>query len=116
MTSQASAHNPYHRPFEDLFAQSARPLSYFLPAVVHPIFGNLTEQFIGSSLYGESLTEHTLYLGWVPLILAFVAFRGWRQERRLRAKSQEPRAREDFYISFFRFYRCTGHIVDLELW
>ncbi|MFA5357160.1 MAG: hypothetical protein WC301_07180, partial [Candidatus Omnitrophota bacterium] len=64
----------YVKNFNDLFAQSARPLSYFLPAIVHPFFGGFTEQFIGSSLYGVSLTEHTLYLGWMPLILAFVAF------------------------------------------
>ncbi|TRZ96081.1 hypothetical protein D4R78_02100 [bacterium] len=63
------------RPFNDLFTQSARPLSYFLPASFHPVFGKFTEHFIGSSLYGESLTEHTLYLGWIPLILAFIAFK-----------------------------------------
>jgi len=115
-SSEASVFNLYRRPFEDLFSQSARPLSYFLPAVVHPIFGKFTEQFIGSSLYGVSLTEHTLYLGWVPLILAFVAFRKWRRERRLRAKSQEPRAREDFYISFFIFLAVVAWFFSQPPW
>ncbi len=87
--SEASALNPYRRPFEDLFAQSARPLSYFLPAVVHPVFGKFTEQFIGSSLYGVSLTEHTLYLGWIPLILAFIAFRRWKKGKKLRDSLQK---------------------------
>ncbi len=79
----ATAFNPYHRPFEDLFAQSAKPLSYLLPAAVHPIFGKFTEQFIGTQLYGVSFTEHTLYLGWIPLILAFVAIKRWRKMRKI---------------------------------
>lgn len=80
-TTPASAFNLYHRPFEDLFTQSAKPLSYFLPAIVHPLFGKFTERFIGTQLYGESVTEHTLYLGWTPLILAFFAFRRWRKRK-----------------------------------
>jgi hypothetical protein len=88
------------RPFEDLFAQSARPLSYFLPAIMHPVFWVFTEQFIGTPLYGTSLTEHTLYLGWIPLILAFVAFRHWKRNRKLRVINYNlPTA--DFYIVFF---------------
>jgi len=96
--SQASASNPYRRPFEDLFEQSARPLSYFFPAPVHPVFGKFTEQFIGTSLYGMSLTEHTLYLGWVPLILAFLAFRKWRRDRLLEDNSGY---KDSFNIGFF---------------
>jgi hypothetical protein len=94
--SAPSAQNPYYRPFEDLFTQSARPLSYVLPAAVHPFFGKLTEMFIGSQLYGMSFTEHTLYLGWTPLVLAFLAFRRWRKNRKLRITNKE-----DFYIGFF---------------
>jgi hypothetical protein len=122
-TTVASFFNPYHRPFEDLFAQSAKPLGYLLPAATHPIFGKFTEQFVGSQLYGVSFTEHTLYLGWTPLILAFIAFRRWRQERRLRAKSpawpagrQEPRAREDFYIGFFVFLAIVAWLFSQPPW
>lgn len=85
--SLPSAQNIYRRPFEDLLAQSARPLSYFLPAAVHPLFGKFTESFVGTALYGISFTEHTLYLGWTTLALAFLAFR--------------KRASEKFYIGFF---------------
>ena len=77
----ASDFNLYHRPFEHLFIMAARPLSYFLPAAVHPVLGKFTEQFIGSPLYGLSFTEHTLYLGWTPLILSFIVFRRWRKRR-----------------------------------
>mgnify|MGYP001618118621 CR=1 FL=1 len=52
----------YHRPFENLFAQSARPLSYFLPSTFHPLFGGIAQMFIGSGYYGKNFTEHSLYL------------------------------------------------------
>lgn len=102
---KASVYNPFFRPFDDLFSQAAKPLSYLLPATTHPVFGKFTENFIGSQLYGESLTEHTLYLGWVPLILAFMAFRRWRKNRKIQGQSPKsgdsPCYRESFYIGFF---------------
>lgn len=104
-SSLASAWNLYHRPFEDLFEQSARPLSYFLPAAVHPLFGKFTEQFMGSKLYGMSFTEHTLYLGWVPLILAFIAFRGWKKKRK-----------ESFNVGFFIFLAVAAWLFSQPPW
>jgi len=101
---QVSAHNPYHRAFEDLFVQSAKPLSYLLPAVVHPIFGKFTEQFVGSQFYGVSFTEHTLYLGWTPLILAFIAFRRWKKRR------------DDFYIGFFVLLAIAAWLFSQPPW
>lgn len=118
----ASVFNAYHRPFEDLFSQSARPLSYFLPASVHPIFGKFTENFIGSSLYGDSFTEHTLYLGWTPLVLAFIAFRRWRKERKQVDNSgtvpfrDSPYHNEDFYIGFFVFLAIVAWFFSQPPW
>lgn len=83
------------RPFEDLFAQSARPLSYILPSPLHPVVGGFSEQFVGSQLYGTSLTEHALYLGFAPLILAFVAFKRWLKKRKLMHEN------DIFYVGFF---------------
>ncbi len=109
------------RPFEDLFMQSARPLSYFLPAAFHPLFGNFTDRLVGSTLYGRSYTEHTLYLGWVPMILAFVAFRIWRK-RRKEVKigtvpfGDSPYFREDFYIGFFVFLAIAAWILSQPPW
>lgn len=115
--TQASAFNPYHRSFDDLFNQSARPLSYFLPATVHPFFGKFTEQFIGSTLYGLSFTEHTLYLGWVPLILAFYAFRRWRKTRKNRKQaSARTASAEDFYIGFFIFLAIAAWLFSQPPW
>jgi len=117
--SKVSAFNPYHRPFEDLFEQSARPLSYFLPAVVHPVLGKFTEQFIGSPLYGMSFTEHTLYLGWMPLVLAFFAFKRWRLKRKQTPDTnhQSPDSnREDFYIGFFVFLVIVAWLFSQPPW
>ncbi|MCX5713523.1 MAG: hypothetical protein NT033_01650 [Candidatus Omnitrophica bacterium] len=106
----ASASNSYHRSFEDLFAQSARPLSYFLPAASHPVFGGFTEQFIGTDFYGESFTEHALYLGWIPLILAFVAFRAWRKKKTTLSKDNS------FYIGFYVLLAAVAWLFSQPPW
>jgi hypothetical protein len=96
------------RPFEDLFRQSAKPLSYLLPDTAHPIFGKFTEQFIGSPLYGDSLTEHSLYLGWIPLALAFVAIK-----RYLRQRKEEA---DNFYAGFFVLLAFMAWIFSQPPW
>src|SRR3989338_4699686 len=123
--TRPSAFNLYRRPFDDLFSQSVRPLSYFLPASVHPVFGKFTEQFIGSSFYGMSLTEHTLYLGWIPLILAFFAFKGWRRNRKLRVTPPltgpagcdlKVTEKESFYIGFFILLAIVAWLFSQSPW
>ena len=106
------------RPFDDLFSQSVKYLSYFLPATVHPIFGKFTESFIGTEWYGDSLTEHTLYLGWVPLILAFVALRRWRRNRKSPSHqvTKSPGSNEDFYIGFFVFLAVAAWLFSQPPW
>lgn len=106
------------KPFEDLFVQSARPLSYILPATVHPIFGRFTEGFIGTGLYGYSLTEHALYLGWIPLILAFVAIRRWRKMRKVRIVPFRDSTyhKENFYIGFFILLAIAAWLFSQPPW
>lgn len=111
--SAASAHNIYHRPFEDLFAQSAKPLSYFLPAAFHPLFGKFTEQMVGSSLYGASFIEHTLYLGWTPLILALLA---WRKRRALYSVPRTLYDNKRFYINFFGILIISAWLFSQPPW
>ncbi len=108
----------YVRPFEDLFAQSARPLSYFLPASVHPLFGRFTEQFIGSGLYGTSLTEHTLYLGWVPLLLGLAAFRRMKKMRKQSSvlSPQSSDKEKDFHFWFFVFLAIAAWLFSQPPW
>lgn len=75
--SQASRQMPsaysFVRPFEDLFAQSARPLSYFLPFTEQPFFGKFTSIFVGTNFWGRSLTEHNIFLGYMPLFFCIIA-------------------------------------------
>lgn len=104
--TEAAAYNPYRRPLNDLFSQSAKPLSYFLPAATHPLFGRFTENFVGTELYGDSFTEHALYLGWTPLALAFIALRRWRRNRKA----------EDFYIGFFIFLAIIAWLFSQPPW
>lgn len=106
--SPASAHNAYHRPFADLFVQSARPLSYLLPATTHPLLGKFSEQFIGTSLYGTSLTEHALYLGWVPLILALSVFLRWKRHK--------LQGREGYYAGFFLVLAVGAWLFSQPPW
>jgi hypothetical protein len=104
----------YARSFDYLIAQSARPASYLLPASTHPVFGGFTKKMFGSIFYGRGSIEQTLYLGWMPLILAYCAFRQWRQKR-IRA-NQYPEYRsstENFYIGFFLFSAATAFLCSL---
>jgi hypothetical protein len=113
----ASGFNPFHRPFEDLFSQSAKPLSYILPATFHPVFGKFTTMFVGSHLWGGSFTMHQLYLGWVPLILAIYAIRKWREQRRLRGQSSLGAVpQQDFYIGFFIFLALIAWLFSQPPW
>ncbi len=114
--SVPSGYNVYLRPLEDLFSQSAKPLSYLLPAAMHPIFGKFTEQFVGSQLYGVSFTEHTLYLGWTPLILAFIAFRRWRLKRKSSIVHSPQSTEEDFYIGFFVLLAIVAWFFSQPPW
>ena len=122
--SSAALHGimEYGRSFDYLAAQSARPLSYLLPASTHPVFGEFTKSMFGSLFYGRGPIEQTLYLGWIPLILAFITFRQWKHKRshvgqNLRYLSSE----ENFYIGFFifsawfAFFFSMPPIVDLGL-
>jgi len=113
----ASAFNFYRRPFEDLFSQSARPLSYILPSSAHPFFGAITESFIGTGLYGESYTEHTLYLGWVCLFLVFVAFKKRKIFRSVSLRTETDDYRQDdFYFWFFAFLLVVAWLFSQPPW
>jgi len=107
--------NVYVRSFHYLFTHSARPLSYLLPASVHPIFGNFTKSMFGSILYGRNSIEQTLFLGWIPLILAFTAYRRWKKRRKLRRTTNYKLndSNDDFMISFFIFATILGFAFSM---
>ena len=112
--SAQAAISEYVRSLDYLFAQSARPLSYLLPASTHPIFGGFTKKMFGSIFYGRGSIEQTLYLGWVPLILAYFAFRQWRHKRSHPGQYPDYQAnRENFYIGFFIFSAIFAFFCSL---
>jgi len=99
----------YFRDINYLVSQSARPLSFLLPASSHPIFGSFTKKMFGSIFYGRGSIEQTLYLGWVPLILAFIAFRQWRHRRtHPDIYPGYSTSVDNFYIGFFIFTAWVG--------
>lgn len=100
--------------FGDLFKQSARPLSYILPFSEHPLLGGMTRNFIGSPYYGESFTEHALFLGWAPMVLAFVAVREWIRRRRLKIEDRE--SKQDFALGFFVFLSIAAWLFSQPPW
>lgn len=104
----------YIRDLHYVFSQSARPLSYLLPASTHPIFGKFTEKMFGSIFYGRGAIEQTLYLGWAPLILSFLAYRHWKN-RRLQPTQYPSYAAsgENFYIGLFLFLGVFAVIFSM---
>lgn len=104
----------YFRPMDYLVAQSARPLSYLLPASTHPFLGRFTEKMFGSFFYGRGPIEQTLYLGWVPLVLSFFAYRVWKKRRVERVLANNAVFEtENFWIGFFIFAAWAGFIFSL---
>lgn len=95
------------RPFGDLFSQSARPLSYILPSTEHPVFGNFTRNFVGTMIYGESFTEHALFLGFLPMFLAFWALINWKK------KGEEG---EGFNFRFFAWLLLVSWLFSQPPW
>lgn len=107
-------YHSYHKDFNDLFVQSAKPFSYLLPASSHPIFGKFTEQFIGTWIYGVSFTEHTLYIGWTVIILAFIAFkRFWRNRKK---KDRKISDRDYYFLGFFIWLAIISWLFSQAPW
>jgi hypothetical protein len=74
--SQGRAEFTLGKPFEQLYAYSARGWEYFVPSVQHPIFGALTSGFVMPRIQESYWHEHTLYLGWTMLVMAGLGL--WR--------------------------------------
>lgn len=82
----------FFRSLQDLFSNAARPLGYLLPSQDNPFFGRFTKKFIKSPFYGGHPVEHTLYLGWVGIVLSFFAIREWRRKNALMRNAERVHA------------------------
>lgn len=71
--TSTSAPKTYARNIGELFTYSARPWEYLLPAIDHPLFGQYVAPFLSSHMHGSNAVEQTIYLGYVPMILALLA-------------------------------------------
>jgi len=88
------------RTLGQLFADSATLLNYILPAVYNPVLGKITAPWIGTIFYGEnSGAEQTIYLGFVPM---FLAFWGWKKCKQ-RQKIEKQTTYDNFNIGLFSF-------------
>jgi len=70
----------YNRSIIELLTFSAKPFDYLLPPYHNPFIGSYLPDFGLSPFKGHRLTEHTLYLGVMPLLLFF--FSVWCALRR----------------------------------
>lgn len=66
------------RPFKDLYKYAASCKDYFIPSEFHFIFGEFIKKIVSRHFF-----ERTLYLGYVPLVLAVTAvINHWRYEKK----------------------------------
>lgn len=110
-TLAAAASPEYSRNFQYLYSQSARPLSYLLPASTHPVFGHFTKKMFGSFFYGRGSIEQTLFLGWSALFLAYLAFKQWKRDRQKKNHLQNQATQEKDRIIGALLYLCGASLL-----
>jgi hypothetical protein len=101
-------------PLGDNLANSADLLGFVLPSSAHPLWGHAIDS-VRMALFGpnDNVVENTVFLGFVPLTLAFV---GWRE-----ARSAEARPFRWVWIVFIVLsigpcLRVLGHTVRIGEW
>ncbi|MFH1905612.1 MAG: YfhO family protein [bacterium] len=72
----------YTRPLEGLIFSGARPKDFLLPPRTNPILKNISRPFMSPDF--GSMIDHTLYLGYTPLILSIIAVCFWRRRKNLK--------------------------------
>ncbi|MFH1905637.1 MAG: YfhO family protein [bacterium] len=87
----------YIRPLEGLRFSSARPKDFLLPPRTNPILKNISKPFMSPDF--GSMIDHTLYLGYTPLILSIIAVCFWRRRKNSKLKTQNSKL--SFVVPFF---------------
>lgn len=69
----------FERPLRELYVFRAQWWDFFVPAITHPIVGQTIQETTRYELMGNSYFERTLYLGYMPLLLAIIGI--WRTKK-----------------------------------
>ena len=94
----------YTRPLEGLIFSGARPKDFLLPPRTNPLLKNISRPFMSPDF--GSMIDHTLYLGYTPLILSIIAVCFWRRRKNSKLKIQNSKLNfviPLFIIIFFAF-------------
>lgn len=77
------ANKGYVRDFSELTVYGASLRDYLIPSIDHPLFGPYVQRYLTNRFHGSNLFEHTLFLGYIPLFLAFYAiYSCWKKSRK----------------------------------
>lgn len=101
------------RPFKYLFSQSATVLAYLVPSKYHPLWGGLARSLEGTIFFGRGSIEQTLYLGWMPMILFFIAYKSWKKKKLNTQYSILDTNTDNFMIGFFIFTVIVGFVFSM---
>ena len=88
----------YTRPLEGLIFSGARPKDFLLPPRTNPLLKNISRPFMSPDF--GSMIDHTLYLGYTPMILSIIAAGFWWRRRK---NSKLSIVIPFFVIIFFAF-------------
>lgn len=97
------------RPFHYLFSQSASVFNYLVPSSSNPVLGGVARFLEGSIFYGRGPIEQTLYLGWVPILFAWIAWKNRAKLTKKDSKSQE----ETFYVKLLLFIAIGSVLLSM---
>jgi len=108
----------YTRPLEGLIFSGARPKDFLLPPRTNPVLKNISRPFMSPDF--GSMIDHTLYLGYTPLILSVIAVGIWWKKREKgkgkRGNSQYEWERFNFVIPFFIIIFFAFGIMSSPPW
>ena len=101
----------YTRPLEGLIFSAARPKDFLLPPRTNPLLKNISRPFISPDF--GSMIDHTLYLGYTPMILSIIAVCFWWRRRK---KGEGRREKFDFVMPFFAIIFFAFGIMSSPPW
>jgi len=103
----------YTRPLEGLIFSGARPKDFLLPPRTNPVLKNISRPFMSPDF--GSMIDHTLYLGYTPLILSIIAVCFWRKKRK-KGKGEIFNSQLSVVVPFFVIIFFAFGIMSSPPW